>query len=192
MPASIRAIDVVARCTANSPFNQQERNMTQAVHVVGVGMIPFTKPGASEAYPAMGAQAARLALDDAGIDYDLVQQAYVGYVFGDSPAGQAALYGVGLSGLPIANVNHNCATGSTALWLARQAVASGAADCVLALGFEQMVPGALKGTYTDRPSPLARFIATLTEDQGWDPAAPRAAQFFAGAPRDSLRQYAIP
>ncbi|OGB03569.1 MAG: lipid-transfer protein [Burkholderiales bacterium RIFCSPHIGHO2_12_FULL_69_20] len=165
--------------------------MTQAVHVVGVGMIPFTKPGASEAYPAMGAQAARLALDDAGIDYDLVQQAYVGYVFGDSTAGQAALYGVGLSGIPIVNVNNNCATGSTALWLARQAVASGAADCVLALGFEQMVPGALKGTYTDRPSPLARFIATLTEDQGWDPAAPRAAQFFGGAARDYIKQYDI-
>src|SRR3990167_476209 len=165
--------------------------MTQAVHVVGVGMIPFTKPGASEAYPAMGAQAARLALDDAGIDYDLVQQAYVGYVFGDSTAGQAALYGVGLSGIPIVNVNNNCATGSTALWLAREAVASGAADCVLALGFEQMVPGALKGTYTDRPSPLARFIATLTEDQGWDPATPRAAQFFGGAARDYIKQYDI-
>ena len=165
--------------------------MTQAVHVVGVGMIPFTKPGASEAYPAMGAQAARLALDDAGIDYDLVQQAYVGYVFGDSTAGQAALYGVGLSGIPIVNVNNNCATGSTALWLARQAVASGEAECVLALGFEQMVPGALKGTYTDRPSPLARFIATLTEDQGWDPAAPRAAQFFGGAARDYIKQYDI-
>ena len=150
--------------------------MTQAVHVVGVGMIPFTKPGASASYEVMGAQAARLALDDAGIAYAKVEQAYVGYVFGDSTSGQAAIYGVGLTGIPVINVNNNCATGSTALFLARQAVASGAADCVLALGFEQMVPGALKGTCTDRPSPLARFIDSLTETQGWAPAAPRAAQ----------------
>jgi acetyl-CoA acetyltransferase len=165
--------------------------MTQAVHVVGVGMIPFTKPGASEAYPVMGGRAARLALDDAGIAYEQVEQAYVGYVFGDSTAGQAALYGVGLAGIPVVNVNNNCATGSTALWLARQAVASGAADCVLALGFEQMVPGPLKGTWTDRPSPLARFIDTMTEDQGWEPDKPRAAQFFGGAARDYIKQHGI-
>ena len=165
--------------------------MTQAVHVVGVGMIPFTKPGASESYEVMGAKAARLALDDAGIDYAKVEQAYVGYVFGDSTAGQAAIYGVGLTGIPVFNVNNNCSTGSTALFLARQAVASGAAECVLALGFEQMVPGALKGTYTDRPSPLARFIANATETQGWQPAAPRAAQFFGGAARDYIQQFGI-
>ena len=165
--------------------------MTQAVHVVGVGMIPFTKPGASEPYTVMGAQAAQRALDDAGIAYGLVEQAYVGYVFGDSTAGQAAVYGVGLSGIPVINVNNNCATGSTALFLARQAVASGAADCVLALGFEQMVPGALKGTFTDRPSPLARFLDTMETDQGWDPALPRAAQFFGGAARDYIKQHGI-
>ena len=62
----------------------------RAVHVVGVGMIPFTKPGASESYHLMGARAAQLALDDAGVPYDAVQQAYVGYVYGDSTAGQAA------------------------------------------------------------------------------------------------------
>ena len=165
--------------------------MTQAVHVVGVGMIPFTKPGASEPYTVMGAQAAQRALDDAGIAYGLVEQAYVGYVFGDSTAGQAAVYGVGLSGIPVINVNNNCATGSTALFLARQAVASGAADCVLALGFEQMVPGALKGTFTDRPSPLARFLDTMETDQGWDPALPRAAQFFGGAAREYIKQHGI-
>ena len=133
--------------------------MTQAVHVVGVGMIPFTKPGASESYEVMGAQAARLALDDAGIAYPRVEQAYVGYVFGDSTAGQAAIYGVGLTGIPVINVNNNCSTGSTALFLARQAVASGAADCVLALGFEQMNPGALGSVFTDRPAPFDAFDA---------------------------------
>ena len=83
----------------------------RAVHVVGVGMIPFTKPGASESYHLMGARAAQLALDDAGVPYDQVQQAYVGYVYGDSTAGQAAIYGVGLSGIPVFNVNNNCSSG---------------------------------------------------------------------------------
>ena len=106
------------------------------VHVVGVGMIPFTKPGASESYNTMGARAAQLALDDAGVPYDAVQQAYVGYVYGDSTAGQAAIYGVGLSGIPIFNVNNNCSTGSSALYLARQAVASGVVECGVVLGPE--------------------------------------------------------
>lgn len=165
--------------------------MSQAVHVVGVGMIPFTKPGASEPYAQMGAQAARLALQDAGVDYARVEQAYVGYVFGDSTAGQAAVYGVGLTGIPVINVNNNCATGSTALFLARQAVAGGAADCVLALGFEQMVPGPLKGVWHDRPSPLARFIETMSAEQGYEEQTPRAAQFFGGAARDYIEQYDI-
>jgi len=165
--------------------------MSQAVYVVGVGMIPFTKPGASAAYNDMGAQAARLALDDAGVDYARVEQAYVGYVYGDSTAGQAAVYGVGLTGIPVINVNNNCSTGSTALFLARQAVASGAADCVLALGFEQMQPGALKGAWNDRPNPLGRFVDTMSELQGIDAQAPRAAQFFGGAARDYIREHGI-
>jgi acetyl-CoA acetyltransferase len=165
--------------------------MSRAVHVVGVGMIPFTKPGASESYPVMGSRAAQLALADAGVDYDHVEQAYVGYVFGDSTAGQAAIYDVGLTGIPVFNVNNNCATGSTALFLARQAVASGAVDCALALGFEQMVPGPLKGAWTDRPSPLRQFIETMAEAQGFDEQAPRAAQFFGGAARSYLAEHGI-
>ena len=163
----------------------------RAVHVVGVGMIPFTKPGASEPYTVMGARAAQAALQDAGVDYDKVQQAYVGYVYGDSTAGQAAIYGVGLSGIPVFNVNNNCSTGSSALFLARQAVESGMVECAIALGFEQMQPGALKGAWDDRPSPMARFAEVMTEHQGFEPTAPRAAQFFGGAGRDYMAQYGI-
>ncbi len=165
--------------------------MQRPVHVVGVGMIPFTKPGASDPYTLMGARAARLALDDAGVDYAQVQQAYVGYVYGDSTAGQAAIYGVGLTGIPVFNVNNNCSTGSSALFLARQAVQSGAADCAIALGFEQMQPGALKGAYDDRPSPLSRFASAMADKQGAPADAPRAAQFFGGAGRDYIAQYGI-
>ena len=163
----------------------------RAVHVVGVGMIPFTKPGASESYNTMGARAAQLALDDAGVPYELVQQAYVGYVYGDSTAGQAAIYGVGLTGIPVFNLNNNCSTGSSALFLARQSVESGMVECAIALGFEQMVPGALKGAYDDRPSPMTRFAQAMTDHQGYEPNAPRAAQFFGGAGLDYIKQYGI-
>ena len=151
------------------------------VQVAGVGMIPFTKPGRSADYGEMGETAARAALADAGVDYSAVQQAYVGYVYGDSTSGQAALYGLGQTGIPVVNVNNNCSTGSSALWLARQAVASGAADCVLALGFEQMEPGRAGAVFTDRPGPMARFERVHDELAGPDPSAPCAAQFFGGA-----------
>jgi acetyl-CoA acetyltransferase len=101
----------------------EKTNMVASVCVVGVGMTPFAKPGAHEPYPAMAAAAVRDALTDAGLVYADMQQAYVGYVYGDSTAGQCALYGVGMSGIPVINVNNNCSTGSTALFLARQAVA---------------------------------------------------------------------
>lgn len=154
-----------------------------SVRVLGVGMVPFAKPGASDSYDVMGERAARAALSDAGIGYEKVQQAYAGYVYGDSTCGQAALYGVGLTGIPILNVNNNCSTGSSALWLARQAVESGAADCVLAVGFEQMQKGALKNFWDDRTAPLARGTSAMTGIQGMDEQAPFAAQFFGGAGR---------
>jgi len=159
------------------------------VNVAGVGMIPFTKPGASDDYPVMGETAARLAIEDAGIDYAKVGQVYVGYVYGDSTAGQAAVYGLGLTGVPIVNVNNNCATGSSALFLARQAVASGMVDCALALGFEQMVPGALGAVFSDRPSPMKRFFKERKSLQETDRGAPDAAQYFGGAGREYAEQY---
>ena len=165
--------------------------MNRKVHVVGVGMIPFTKPGASAPYYEMGEKAAKIALADARVPYASIQQAYVGYVYGDSTSGQAALYGVGLSGIPIFNVNNNCATGSTALFLARQAIESGAQECVLVLGFEQMVPGALKGVFMDRETPLGRLVEAMKRVQGWDENAPRAAQFFGGGARAYMAEYGM-
>ena len=150
--------------------------MSGKVKVAGVGMIPFTKPGASDNYDVMGATAARLALDDAGISFDQIGQAYVGYVYGDSTCGQAALYHLGTSGVPIVNVNNNCSTGSSALFLARQAVESGMVDCALALGFEQMNPGALGSVFTDRPSPMKQFYKQRKAMQETAKDKPDAAQ----------------
>lgn len=162
--------------------------MSRPVLVAGVGMIPFAKPGAHRPYPEMAAEATRAALADAGLDYGRVQQAYAGYVYGDSTAGQRALYEVGLSGVPIINVNNNCSTGSTALFLARQAVAAGAADCVLALGFEHMSPGALGAVFQDRPSPFDRFDAA-TEALVGHAEIPLALRYFGGAGLAHMQQY---
>ncbi|MGW6391637.1 lipid-transfer protein [Streptomyces sp. NPDC055103] len=164
--------------------------MTTRVTVAGVGMIPFRTPRNSESYDVMGAEAARAALADAGIDYGLVQQAYVGYVYGDSTCGQAALYGVGQTGIPIVNVNNNCSTGSSALFLARQAIESGMLDCVLALGFEQMQRGALATHFQDRPSPFARFDEVALAVDG-DSDAPFAARYFGGAGSAYAKEYGL-
>src|SRR5690625_1085988 len=129
--------------------------------VAGVGMVPFATPSKSEFYDVIGAGAIEAALQDAGIDLALVQQAYAGYVYGDSTCGQAAFYRVGMTGVPVVNVNNNCSTGSSALFLARQAVESGAAECVLAFGLEQMQKGALKSHWDDRPSAFDRFDRAL-------------------------------
>ena len=128
--------------------------MSATVRILGVGMVKFAKPGAHEPYEIMAGKAVRSALADAGIAYGDVQQAFAGYVFGDSACGQAALYRVGMTGIPIINVNNNCSSGSSALMLARQAVLSGAVECALAVGFEEMRPGALGPVWDDRTSPL--------------------------------------
>lgn len=154
----------------------------ESVIVAGVGMVPFSKPSSGARYEQMAPAAAQRALDDAGLSYSDVQQAYAGWVYGDSTVGQNALYQIGLTGIPIINVNNNCSTGSTALYLARQVVECGGADCVLAVGFEQMTPGALRSVWQDRSSPFAAFEEVLeraTGPSGGD--VPLAARLFGGA-----------
>jgi acetyl-CoA acetyltransferase len=165
--------------------------MKDKARIAGVGMVPFTKAGRSPAYDAMGAEAARLALADAGVDYAVVQQAYVGFVIGDTTSGQQALYPLGLSGIPIVNVNNACSSGSTALFLARQAVESGSVEVALALGFEQMLAGPLASPYTDRPGVNGMLNAMVERTVGWDQKAPLAAQYFGNAGREYQQKYGI-
>jgi sterol carrier protein 2 len=155
--------------------------VTDRVVVAGVGMVPFATPRTSDSYDVLAEGAVKAALADAGIGLADVQQAYAGYVYGDSTSGQNALYRVGMTGLPVINVNNNCSTGSSALFLARQAVASGSADCVLAFGFEQMQRGALKEHWDDRPGAFARFDGVLDEVQGDVGDVPLAPRYFGGA-----------
>lgn len=165
--------------------------MTNRLHVAGVGMVPFATPRRSEAYDVMAQKAITAALADAGVDMPHIQQAYAGYVYGDSTCGQNAVYGVGMNGIPVINVNNNCSTGSTALYLARQAVASGAADCILAVGFEQMQRGALGSHWDDRPSPFARFDDVLDGVLGPEPGIPMAPRYFGGAGQAYVDRYGI-
>jgi sterol carrier protein 2 len=162
--------------------------MGRKVNVIGVGMTKFAKPGASEDYHVMASKAAKAALADAGVKYEDIQQAYAGYVFGDSTCGQRAVYEVGLTGIPVFNVNNNCSTGSSALMLAKQAIEGGIAECVLAVGFEKMEKGALGAKWGDRANPVEKHAMTMNDLQGFAQAPPTA-QMFGGAAREYRWKY---
>jgi sterol carrier protein 2 len=163
--------------------------MSRKVYVVGVGMTKFEKPGSRDwDYPDMAREAATQALDDAGIPYQAVDQAVAGYVYGESTCGQRAVYQLGLTGVPVYNVNNNCATGSSALFLGKQLVEGGIADCVLAVGFEKMEKGSLGVKYADRTQPMDRHVQLMIELRGFVPAPP-AAQVFGNAGREHMERY---
>jgi acetyl-CoA acetyltransferase len=163
--------------------------MSNRTFVIGVGMTKFEKPGSKEwDYPDMARESGTRALQDAGIAYDLVEQAFVGYCYGESTSGQRAVYQLGLTGIPVVNVNNNCSTGSSALYMARQAVRGGLADCALALGFEKMEKGSLGIKYTDRTNPMdkhAEAMFTTREPE----ASPPAPQMFGNAGREHMERY---
>ena len=163
--------------------------MGRKVFVVGVGMTKFEKPFSREwDYPGMAKEAGQKALADAGIPYDAVEQACVGYCYGDSTCGQRAVYELGLTGIPVYNVNNNCATGSTALFMAKQFVEGGLSECVLALGFEKMEKGSLGIKYTDRANPMEWHGKLMLELRGLAPSPP-APQMFGNAGREHMEKY---
>ena len=158
-------------------------------YVIGVGMTDFVKPGDRDwTYPDMVFAAATDALADAGIPYSRVEQACVGWTMGDSTAGQRAVYGLGQTGIPVYNVNNNCATGSTALFMAKQLVEGGLSDVVLATGFEKMEKGSIKGGGGSNPHPMDRHIGALVELRGYQ-EAPVTAQFFGNAALEHMDRY---
>src|ERR1700744_4538871 len=169
--------------------NLGSNNGANKVYVVGVGMTKFEKPGRREGWddPDMARASGTNALQDAGIDYGEVEQGYVGYVAGDSTSGQRALYELGMTGLPIVNVNNNCSTGSTALFLAAQAIRGGIADCAIALGFEKMQPGSLGGGAQDRESPMGKHVKAMAAIDEF--AMPVAPWMFGAAGREHMKQY---
>lgn len=163
--------------------------MSHSAKVIGVNMVKFVKPGAQEPYEIMAAKAIKGALQDAGIDYKEIEQAYAGYIYGDSTCGQTALYKVGMTGIPVVNVNNNCSSGSTALFLARQAVESGSVECALAFGFEEMKPGAIGTNWDDRTSPFEWIEQSLTRLVPDMPNSPIALRTFGAAGQAYLDKY---
>jgi sterol carrier protein 2 len=157
------------------------------VQVAGVSMVKFAKPGKQSAYRDMASNAIRAAVAEAGIDSSLIEQAYGSYVYGDSTCAQHALYDAFMTGIPVVNVNNNCSSGSTAIFLARQAVQSGAVECALAFGFEEMQRGALGSHWDDRESPFMNFLGVL--DQMEYPDAPLALRCFGAAGHHYMAKY---
>jgi len=149
------------------------------VYVIGVGMTDFKRCDTD--VKELAQSAAKAALADADVAYDKVEQAYCGYINGMSTLGQQSLYGIGMTGIPVFNVHNNCSTGSTALYLAYNAVRSGVADCVLALGFEKMQKGALENQMPG--------LEKIAEETAKEKKAPIAARMFGDAGRDHMQKY---
>lgn len=130
------------------------------VYVVGVGMTPFGRL-AEVSIKEMTRQAVQAALDDAGLGADALQAAFFGnasqgHMEGQQMIrGQVALRSMGIGGIPVANVENACASGSTALNLAVNFVKSGEGDVALAVGAEKMFS-------TDRDRMFSVF------DSAWD------------------------
>ncbi|KAF9693839.1 hypothetical protein EKO04_008134 [Ascochyta lentis] len=160
----------------------------QPVYVLGVGMTKFIKPRGKVDYPELGFEAGVKAMLDAHINYDDVDQGVACYCYGDSTCGQRVFYQFGMTGIPVYNVNNNCSTGSTGLYMGRNMIAHGAADCVLVVGFEKMFPGSLQSFFQDRSNPTATTNLIMKETRGIT-NAPGAAQLFGNAGREHMEKY---
>ncbi|KAF2256607.1 non-specific lipid-transfer protein [Trematosphaeria pertusa] len=160
----------------------------QPVYVLGIGMTKFIKPRGKVDYPELGFEAGVKAMLDAHINYDEVDQGVACYCYGDSTCGQRVFYQFGMTGIPVYNVNNNCSTGSTGLFMGRNMIAHGAADCVLVVGFEKMFPGSLQTFFQDRANPTGTTSLMMKETRGIT-KAPGAAQMFGNAGREHMEKY---
>jgi acetyl-CoA acyltransferase len=149
------------------------------VFVIGVAMTDFKR--CETGIKELAQAAATAALRDANLQYDSIEQAYCGYISGMSTLGQQSLYGIGMTGIPVFNVHNNCSTGSTALYLAYNAIRTGLNDCVLALGFEKMQKGALENQLPG--------LEDIARDTAKEKKAPIAARLFGDAGRDHMQKY---
>ena len=116
------------------------------VYVVGVDMTKFVKAGSTRSISELGARAALMALDDAGLKLQQMEALYCGNL-GQASAmvGQRILQEIGQTGIPVVNVANACATGATAFREAWMAIKAGVYDVTLAVGVEVMGKGLLGG-----------------------------------------------
>jgi len=160
------------------------------VFVIGVGMTKFLKPGSHNfTYYDLGKQAVSRALLDCGVSYEQIESGFVGYVFQSSCAGQRVLYETGMTGIPIVNVNNNCATGSTAFYLAVNAIKSGSNECAIALGFDQMKKGPLPMDLSEPTHPVYPYAEPLIKKGTFNSKIPSAPQLFGAAGAEHMDKY---
>ncbi|TPX11867.1 uncharacterized protein E0L32_007365 [Thyridium curvatum] len=160
----------------------------QPVYVIGVGMTKFIKPRGKVDYTELGFEAGIKALLDAQINYDDVEQGVACYCYGDSTCGQRVFYQFGMTQIPIYNVNNNCSTGSTGLFMGRSIIGHGGADCVMVVGFEKMMPGSLQSFWNDRSNPTGTTGEMMAATRGVT-KAPGAAQMFGNAGREYMEKF---
>lgn len=170
-------------------YQEGEPEMTNRTFVVGVGMTKFEKPGSRDwDYPDMAKEAVGNALADAGVPYDKIEMAYAGSMYGSM--GQRALYETGMTGIPVMTVMNACATGSSALFLARQAVRGGLADCALALGMEKMKKGSLgAGVGESKVTIIDHHLRSMTAGREWELDKAPMPQMFGNAGREHMEKY---
>ncbi len=116
------------------------------VYVLGVDMIKFGR-FPDRTVPDLGAEAALLALDDAGLNIGNMEAFYCGNLGqANAMVGQRILQEIGQTGIPVVNCSNACATGATAFREAWTSIKAGLYDVVLAVGVEQMGTGLLGGS----------------------------------------------
>src|SRR5262245_29854770 len=120
--------------------------MAHGVAIAGVGLHPFGR-FAEKSVVEMGVEAVRAALAEAGVERGGFQAAYCGTVYSGVAAGHKVLTALGMTGMPIVNVEAGCASGGAALGLGVEAIESGRCDTVLVFGMEKMPRGIIRSSF---------------------------------------------
>jgi len=163
--------------------------MGRKVFIVGVGMTKFEKPFTKDwDYPDMVRESGTKAFEDAKLTIDDIEQVAMGYCYGDTTCGQRAFYELGLTGIPVYNVNNACTTASTALFMIKQFIEGGLIDCGMAIGFEKMEKGSLGAKYTDRTNPMDKHVMLMVQKRGFAQAPPMP-QMFGNAGIEHMEKY---
>jgi len=132
------------------------------VFVLGVDMIKFGR-FPEQTVPELGAKAALMALDDAGLKVQDMEALYCGNLYqANGMVGQRILQEIGQTGIPVVNCANACATGATAFREAWMAIKAGIYDLVLAVGVEQMGKGLLGGGGGGRGIPKEGLLGSGT------------------------------
>ena len=163
------------------------RRPEREVMVAGVGLHPFGRFPDKD-LGGLALDAVLAALKDAGVRWKDIPIAYFGHVYYQGMSlGETTLSKLGLTGVPIVNVENACSSGSTAFWQAYWGIATGLYDLALAFGAEKVPRGPVTVTSEDSPE---RYIGGDHMMAGY---ALRARRYMeeTGAPATALAQVSV-